>query len=664
MKKTADNASNNLRKSISDLGAHYNDYAGNKNLRNWAVFRIKGNTQRLRSLQRGLISSKRLIDFIKTGLGRVVFPLIGIIVAWELKLVFPLAENLTVNQLVDVGLFIQIMQAYMSTWRESVVYLDKQQDLSDANSGFSNMQDLCDIYKVSPKELRTFIDEKSMPSTMSLHIKQALLCFQPAFLTLGILSLSQVAILPLWLSQSLLLPWLAVTISLTATYIITSQKNSQRFDQNIDLNIFSMLSSFIGTSILLGLCRLFSQSIPFLTQITPLQLTVVGLGFFLVSSHLVLSLALSSHRQLLTSANSSVEPDSLKKSYPSFSKTTAPNPSSKPIIESAPISYESVKDLNHIKAENLALSVPEKNTLTKKWELNGEMVFEARQSNLIIAPNSTGKSSTIRALCEDSQRSQEFFHGTVTLPENHQMFCFHQQNNPLGRLPRFDEKATLHLPTTTVELKPLQLLFLRYVLSDFQNPSQADQWIWKNWDSIREQIVNFLKDKELDFGNLTNDISHGKSSENTWIKLLEKDEIDVGMSGGAVAKLHAAIIYAMLDVYSQLESQHSHKGYKAPFLSVIIDEGFNDVATDNLSALLKKLTTKIKNCPKSTLICILHTDRKDIVQLYDKITLLQSSSTQKSTPHTQSECKQFYTSDEMGSQLDTFHTERVTPCRF
>lgn len=650
MKKNTDNASNDLRNSLADLSARRDDYAGNKNLRNWAVNRIRLNTKISRSLQRNLIVAKRTMEFIKSSLGRIVFPLIGIVVAWELKLIFPLAENMAVNRLVDVGLFIQIMQAYMSTWKDSVVFLDKQQDLSDAQSGFSNMTDLCDIYKTNPQSLRAVQEQKPMQSSLQLHTRQILFSIQPIFLTLSLLSFNGYGFANVF-SSGFFLPWLASMSAVVAFTYLSSPRQSFSIQQNVDLSIFSMLSAFISTAGIMLLGNVLSHFVPLFSQISLFTATITAFSLFAILSHTVLHFSIKMSKKIsFDTKQNARKNNSLNSSTPSFPEKSAHLKSLAALsADHRAIAYIEKKGSDSITAKNLALSIHEEGTLKTKWSLDGEMQFKAKESNLLLAPNSTGKSSTVKALCKDSQRSGEFFHGSVSLPGGHRMAYFPQSNNPLGRLPDF-KNSFLDLPSGRVELKPLQLLFLRYAISDFSHPSLEDQRIWHRWSCIRKEIINFLETPDLGFDT---------GNRNGWISKLSEDSIDEGMSGGAVAKLNAAVVCALLSVYSDLEKDDSK--YKAPFLSVIVDEAFNDVATKNITVLLKQLTDKVRQCSNTTLICILHTDNKEIISMYDRITLLQAHD--KNTNGTKSKCKQINNAD-IDNYFSTHHYPVLTAQRF
>ena len=655
MRKKTDNASNDLRKALGNLGERYEEYAGNVNLRNWAAYRIDRFTKNLQFHQRNLISANTWIEFTKSSLGRMIFPLIGIIIAWSLNLTFPLAQNLTVNHLIDVGIFIQLMQAYMSMWRDSVVFLDKQRDLSQANSGYSNLRELCTIFGITPKDAAS-VQPSAPPSEQDAFLRQTLIAsnlFYGCVWAMSYAGFSMAPVLGLpasFMTHTFFAHWAIVATCLSAALVINTPASRNSFFDNLDLNIFTFLASGIVCFLLSLTALAYPTTLTFLSITTLEQAAVALLTTFTCLSYGLLQASLYALKPLKSLRAASPQPTVTARA---LHKTPTLG---KPLEEAIRYSRLSDPSQGNVTAQDLALSTVDKNlSMSKKWRLDGTMTFESGQAHLIHAPNSTGKSSTLRALLQDSQQQGECFHGRVTFPANHLTFCFHQRNNPLGRLPDLSVQDTFtclspDAKPTPITLTPLQSIFMRYVVSSFSHPSPVDIRIWNRWPKIRQSIITFLEDPALDFD------AQGKLG---WINNLRVDKVDTGMSGGACAKLNAAIIHAMLTVYSDLEKDDP--SYQAPFLTVIIDEGFNDIATENQKRILEKLTAQVQKAPKAKLICVLHTDNKDIIGFYNTITLLQPASLgnakSASTNHTytHSQCLQF-DSSEIASYFDQVNT--------
>ncbi len=646
MRKKTDNASNDLRKALGNLGERYEEYAGNVNLRNWAAYRIDRFTKNLQFHQRSLISANTWIEFTKSSLGRMIFPLIGIIIAWSLNLTFPLAQNLTINHLIDVGIFIQLMQAYMSMWRDSVVFLDKQRDLSQANSGYSNLSELCTIFGITPKDAAS-VQPSAPPNEQDAFLRHTLIATNLFYGCVWAMSCAGFSMAPVlgvtasFMTHTFFVHWAIVATCLSTALVMSTPSGHNSFFDNLDLNIFTFLTSGIVCFLLTLAALAYPTTLTFLSITTIEQAAVALLATFACLSYGLLQASLYALKPLQSLRASSLQP-----SVPARALQKAPM-HSKPQKDA--ISYNRLTDpaQGDVIAQDLALSTADKNqTMSKKWQLDGKMTFQSGKAHLIQAPNSTGKSSTLRALLQDSQQQGECFHGSVSFPANHLTFCFHQRNNPLGRLPDLSVQDTFttcnpsDAEPSSITLTPLQSIFMRYVLSNFSNPSSVDIRIWNRWATIRQSIIDFLDDSALNFD------AQGKLG---WLYNLRQDKVDTGMSGGACAKLNAAIIHAMLTVYSDLEKDDPN--YQAPFLTVIIDEGFNDIATENQKRILEKLTEKVKKTPKAKLICVLHTDNQAIIRLYDTITLLQPSTqgATKNTPadhiYTHSTCLQFNNSD-------------------
>ena len=124
------------------------------------------------------------------------------------------------------------------------------------------------------------------------------------------------------------------------------------------------------------------------------------------------------------------------------------------------------------------------------------------------------------------------------------------------------------------------------------------------------------------------------------------------MSGGAVAKLNAAVFYALIKMYSQCPIDQSKQQDQHEKLLLMIDEGFNDVDVDVRPFIFQKLADATRSSEHCCLICVLHTEVPELIKSFDQVIKLKQCQSEKDAPLIKAGANTF-TANEYVRQLPT-----------